>query len=152
MEHISHITGKLKHKIENAESPIEWILYSELVRLKIDCYLQYQLKGIRVDIAIPSVKLTIECDGKDYHQDKLRDAARDRAVNAQGWSVRRYSGSKIFWDAKGVALEIAKDFGLLPDESIKNEAEHLSWMEPVIFPFHQSNVDLLNEIEDEKEF
>lgn len=113
MKHISQITPVIKEAQIQADSKIEMILFYALRNLGIDCVLQYPLKGIRVDIAIPQVKLSIECDGKDYHQDKLKDESRDRAVRIQGWEVERYSGSEIYLHSEAIAISIARRYRLI---------------------------------------
>ena len=99
--------------IKEAESPIEKILYYELKKLGIKCELQYWIKGIRLDIAIPQIKLGIECDGKEYHQDELKDEARDRACYKQGWIIERYTGSDIYLFANSIAVDIGRRWHLL---------------------------------------
>ena len=111
MEKLSNITPTILNSTK-AESPIEKILYFELKRFGIECELQYQLKGIRCDIGIPSKKLIIECDGKEYHKDKLRDKARDIPCNKQGWKVERFTGSKIWKNSRKIVLDIIRKYGL----------------------------------------
>jgi hypothetical protein len=75
----------------------------------------------RIDIAIrfapldgrPGVYVAIECDGHDFHErtkeQASRDKARDRAFQAHGWIVARFTGSDIWRDAHSCAAE-AVDF------------------------------------------
>jgi len=55
------------------------------------------------------IKLAIECDGHDFHErtkeQASRDRARDRALQAEGIAVFRFTGSDIHWDADACAQE-----------------------------------------------
>ncbi len=53
--------------------------------------------GYRLDLAIDQseIRLDIECDGAAFHTDKDRDAVRDRRIEAEGWTVIRFSGREL---------------------------------------------------------
>lgn len=104
--------------VMKSESPIETTLYGQMRRYRIPCELQYKIKGIRFDIAIPSIKLAIECDGKEFHKDNLKDKSRDIASNKQGWEVRRFTGSDIFLNAKDIAKSLAIELGYYEPDPI----------------------------------
>jgi len=84
-----------------SESPIEerfWLVAQHKIKgLKQ----QYSIIHfcIRVDFAIPDVKLIIECDGYRYHNRtykmRKRDYFRDKILNFYGWKVIRLQGSEI---------------------------------------------------------
>lgn len=82
------------------ESPIESILYMQLVvdglRPPI-LQSQYYIGQYRVDFAIPSGQIVIECDGKKYH-DAITDAERDGKLKQLGWIIIRFSSEKILID------------------------------------------------------
>lgn len=73
-------------------------------------------KYIRPDIFIwvpskPKFKLIVECDGFDYHSDKVafsKDRARDRILQDKGFQVLRFSGSEIFNDPVGKSMELCE--------------------------------------------
>jgi very-short-patch-repair endonuclease len=57
--------------------------------------------------------LVVECDGHDFHErtkaQARRDKARDRALQALGFQVYRYTGSEIWADVFGCADEATSD-------------------------------------------
>jgi very-short-patch-repair endonuclease len=57
------------------------------------------------------LKIAIECDGHDFHertkQQAARDRRRDRVLQQRGWLVFRFTGSEIFNNGRGCALEVA---------------------------------------------
>jgi hypothetical protein len=58
------------------------------------------------------VPFDVECDGHDFHErskeQARRDKARDRALQATGYTVLRFTGSEIYADPAGVAAEIVQ--------------------------------------------
>jgi very-short-patch-repair endonuclease len=54
--------------------------------------------------------VAVECDGHDYHErtkeQAARDRRRDRALQAAGVSVLRFTGSEIWRDPEACALEV----------------------------------------------
>jgi very-short-patch-repair endonuclease len=70
---------------------------------------QYEIDGKYADIAFPSARLVVECDGYPYHhtrEDRDRDSLRDLNFEALGWRVLRCAGSLINRDAIACALKI----------------------------------------------
>lgn len=73
------------------------ISYPQLILFKIitscftDTMLEYAVANKSLDIAIPSLKLDIEYDGEYWHQDKAKDAKRDKELISLGWKVIRYN-------------------------------------------------------------
>lgn len=75
---------------------------------------QVQLGEYRVDFLLGASncnrRIVIECDGHDFHErTKLqaqRDKSRDRWLQTHGFSVLRFTGTEIYVDAAGSALEI----------------------------------------------
>jgi len=71
-------------------------------------------KSIRPDMLFwipssPDIRLIVECDGFKYHSDKAKftsDRRRDRALQAKGYQVLRYSGSEIYNDPIGTAKDL----------------------------------------------
>jgi len=58
-----------------------------------------------------SVKIIVECDGFQYHHEKvvfIHDRKRDRALKAKGYEVLRYSGSEIHRDPVAVSVDLAE--------------------------------------------
>ena len=90
------------------ESPIERKLYNALVFNGYTVYTQHQVGKYRGDLFIPP-RLIIECDGKAYHLNKAKDKRRDKYIEAQGYRVIRFSGSRINGDIKGILNRIDKE-------------------------------------------
>jgi very-short-patch-repair endonuclease len=70
-------------------------------------HLQHRLLDWRADFVLscPSIsdkKVIIECDGHDFHErtkeQAARDRGRDRAAQAAGYMMLRYTGSEIYRD------------------------------------------------------
>jgi very-short-patch-repair endonuclease len=74
---------------------IEQRMSQLLDRLGIEYVFQYPILRYDVDFAIPGLKIAIECDGEQWHQDKEKDLIRQQKIEAEGWFVLRYSGVKI---------------------------------------------------------
>lgn len=60
-------------------------------------------------------QIVVECDGHDFHErtkeQAQRDKARDRALQAAGYTVLRYTGSEIWKDPDGCAREVYRLVG-----------------------------------------
>jgi very-short-patch-repair endonuclease len=93
------------------ESPIERMMYEalaargEYVRTQVPC------GRYSIDIALPTYHLAIECDGKAYHstpKQKAHDKRKDKYLRANGWTVLRFTGSRIHRDMKGILKRIDK--------------------------------------------
>jgi very-short-patch-repair endonuclease len=73
-------------------TPIEQFLWEDLRDANVVIYPQYPVGRFFVDFGNPVAKVAIECDGAAYHKDKVKDAERDRILQAFGWSVYRIRG------------------------------------------------------------
>jgi len=89
-----------------SESPIEerfWIVAQHKIKGLKQQYSIVHGFFIRVDFAIPDVKLIIECDGYEYHNRthkmRKRDYFRDKILKFYGWKVIRLKliSFYIFW-------------------------------------------------------
>lgn len=74
-------------------TPIESWFWADIRACDAVLYPQYPVFNFFLDFANPVAKVAIECDGAAYHQDKAKDAARDRRLADAGWSVYRISGA-----------------------------------------------------------
>lgn len=75
-------------------SPIEenaW--YSIRSFGKVPLYPQFPVDKYYVDFGNPYVRIGIECDGAQYHQNKEKDLVRDKVLWESGWRIYRISGS-----------------------------------------------------------
>jgi very-short-patch-repair endonuclease len=74
-------------------TPIERWFWSDIRKANAVLYPQYPAHGFFLDFANPVAKVGIECDGRDFHLDKEKDAKRDALLGKHGWMVYRISGS-----------------------------------------------------------
>lgn len=73
----------------------EW-LWADIRQADVILYPQFPVGRFFVDFANPRAKVAIECDGRAYHLDKAKDAARDAELASMGWRVYRITGSDCF--------------------------------------------------------
>lgn len=66
-------------------------------------------RTVHPDFAYPSEFVAIECDGYAWHMDREafeRDRTRDNDLQALGWTVLRFTWSRLKWNQKEIANEI----------------------------------------------
>lgn len=73
-------------------TPIERAFWNDLREEGCVMYPNFPVGRFFVDFANPCARIAIECDGAKYHTDVERDAARQREIEALGWTVYRLSG------------------------------------------------------------
>ena len=79
-------------------TPIEMAIWHEIRRAGLVFYPQLPVGAAFVDFGNPFHKIAIECDGKDYHLDKLKDKRRDEMLARRGWQVFRITGADCLTD------------------------------------------------------
>ncbi|MBO8172090.1 MAG: DUF559 domain-containing protein [Bacillaceae bacterium] len=97
------------YEIWKTESPIERRLYRDLTAKGYVVKTQVPCGKYRIDLALPSYKIAIECDGKAYHstpEQKAHDRRKNQYLQRNGWKVLRFSGKKIYRDLPGILREI----------------------------------------------
>ncbi len=78
----------------NIMSPIEYQTWQAIRCFgKIPLYPQYPVSKYFLDFGNPFLKIAVECDGKEWHQDVEKDIRRDEALFEEGWKVYRISGA-----------------------------------------------------------
>lgn len=78
----------------NIMSPIEFMAWQAIRGFgKIPLYPQYPVDKYFLDFGNPFLKIAVECDGKEFHQDIKKDIRRDEKLFEKGWKVYRISGS-----------------------------------------------------------
>lgn len=78
-------------------SPIEELTWHSLRSFgQCPLYPQYPVDKYFVDFGNPKYKVAIECDGKEWHQDKDKDAKRDKILLEQGWHIFRIDGAGCY--------------------------------------------------------
>ena len=92
------------------DSPLELDLYEALLKQGIAAKTGVVVGHHRLDLAIEhdGIRLDVECDGAAFHMDREKDAARDRAIEAEGWRVMRFSGRHLSRDMEGCVEAIMK--------------------------------------------
>lgn len=81
-------------------TPIEQWLWHDIRQCNAILYPQYPVAGYFVDFGNPVARVAIECDGKAFHTDKARDERRQREIEANGWTVYRFTGSECRLDSR----------------------------------------------------
>lgn len=75
-------------------SPIEFMAWQAIRCFgKFPLYPQYPVDKYFLDFGNPYLKIAVECDGKEFHQDVEKDMRRDKRLFEYGWKVYRISGS-----------------------------------------------------------
>lgn len=108
----THTSNKYLSQLNKCESPIERKVFKALWYNGIEAVTQYPVSRYRLDLALPSFKIAIECDGKAYHsspEQKAHDRKRDAFLRKQGWKVLRFSGSAINKDISKVVQRINRN-------------------------------------------
>ena len=90
------------------DSPLELALHDALLERGISAKTGVVVAGHRLDLAIVdhSPRIDIECDGSAFHTDRNLDSARDRAIEAEGWRVMRFSGRRLCNDLTGCVEDV----------------------------------------------
>ena len=91
------------------DSPVEQMLHEALLARGIPSAPGESVAGHRLDLAVVNGhnRLDVECDGAAFHTNRDQDAERDRAIEAEGWQVLRFSGRKICNDIDACVAEVA---------------------------------------------
>lgn len=58
-------------------------------------YPQFPVLNYRPDFVNPTLKIILECDGKEFHDEK-KDRIRDQILWKEGWKVFRVTGSELY--------------------------------------------------------
>lgn len=96
---------------QKCESPIELRLYDALSLNGYYVKTQVSCGKYRIDLALPTYKIAIECDGHQYHstsEQKAHDRRKNAYLRQQGWKVLRFSGRAIHWNLPKVLAKIQK--------------------------------------------
>jgi very-short-patch-repair endonuclease len=90
------------------ESPIESVLFMQLTidgLLPPEIVNQHKIGKFRVDFAVPTKQIVIECDGAKYHDVQI-DKERDSVLNEDGWTVIRFSAIEIINDPEACSIRL----------------------------------------------
>lgn len=80
-------------------TPIESALWEDIRQAGAVLYPQYPVAGFFVDFGNPVARVAIECDGAAFHTDRAKDARRQAAIEANGWTVYRFTGRECKKDS-----------------------------------------------------
>lgn len=100
-----------EQEIWKCESYIERRVYRGLISNQLYPVPQYRVGKYFIDLAFPHQMVAIECDGKAYHsspKQKAHDRKKDKYLKDRGWTVLRFSGSKIHRDLPSVIRKISE--------------------------------------------
>ena len=97
-----------KYRKSGRMTDIERTMASILDSLGVNYVFQYPILRYDVDFAIPNLKIAIECDGEYWHRDKEADQRRQEKIEAEGWTVLRYTDSIIYKAADMIEEELSR--------------------------------------------
>ena len=88
----------------------KYLWYDFLKKLNVVVNRQKVIDKYIVDFCIPSAKMIIELDGSQHYEpdSKAYDKQRDAFLNAQGYTVLRYTNFDIKKNFDGVCSDILK--------------------------------------------
>lgn len=104
-------------EVARRQSPEQNRLFNHL-KEKIKCEKEFSISlGVRkkgypthykVDIAIPSQKIAIECDGRDHRISTViaKDKKKEKKLEELGWKVLRYWNQEILDDVNSIVTQI----------------------------------------------
>lgn len=102
--------NEIINNVNHTGSPIEKMIYNELISYGLKPIPQYPIGVFFIDLAFPEIKLAIEADGKEYHsnkEQKERDLYRQKRIESLGWVFERFSGTFINRNKEVIAAKIA---------------------------------------------
>lgn len=86
-----HIKGVVD--LRKLFTPIEDSVWDDMIYFGLRMYPQYPALKYVLDFADPFYKIAIECDGKEWHQDKAKDRKRHLELEKAGWTVYHIPGA-----------------------------------------------------------
>lgn len=89
--------GLEKYRIPHLDkmTPIEVIAFDECIGSGLAMYPEWPVGRYFVDLGNPRLKVALELDGLEFHQDWVADSKRDAELwERYGWKVFRCSGSR----------------------------------------------------------
>ena len=99
-----------------AESPPESRLRTLLAQAGVEAVPQHEVRTgagwFRIDLAIPELRIAIEYDGRDVHDQAdvfVRDRRRQNALVAEGWLVLRFSAADLRRGQRGATVGAVLD-------------------------------------------
>lgn len=87
-------------------SEAEKLVWNDLRGISADFYPQWPAGNYYIDFADPIRKIGIEVDGKEYHQDFLKDIERQKKLEEMGWKIIRISGVEVMENRENYLREL----------------------------------------------
>jgi len=107
-KHLNAILAQKSRMKQGGKTYIEEIMGDALARYSIDARYNYCVGNLWIDYAIVSQKIAIECDGERWHQDKEKEAKRDKRLEENGWTVLHFTGSEIEADIDECIAKVSR--------------------------------------------
>lgn len=87
---------------------IEAMTEKVLVDLNIPYLFEHKVRRYRVDFALPTLGIALECDGWHHRTEKGRahDAVRDAVLTEEGWNVIHVEDRLIRQDARAAIMQV----------------------------------------------
>lgn len=98
-------------RVEKTQSELERTFLKDAITVGLILESQYKIGPIHADFAIPSKKIAIEIDSKQWHstpEAHEKDKERDDIYHSHGWSVLRILGSGVMREGEGIADDIKR--------------------------------------------
>lgn len=109
--------GYLSQQVQQRTSSIETNLIAALEARGLSPQGQFSEVPFWIDIAFPSVKLAIECDGDYWHGNKrqqAKDRQKDHYLRRRGWHVLRITETEIKTDINECVAKIVSFLSTQP--------------------------------------
>lgn len=122
-------------------SYIEKMFWSDIRDHKLPLFPQFPVGKHFVDFGNPEYCIAVECDGKEWHKNKEKDASRDADLASMGWRVVRIEGWKCMlepyevngwplWDKLSeIHCLLSMDFPCEFNPNFENEDKRIAYME-----------------------
>lgn len=110
------LRANLAQQHKKYPTSIEKLLMDALDAKGVQYIFQYEVGNkFLCDFGFPESMLIVECDGDYWHSrpiQKKRDASKDAYLHACGYTVLRFSGTRLTTDIKGCMDSILSQIGL----------------------------------------
>ena len=97
------------------DSPVEemfWDAYQKLnPKSLLGLVIQHSVGKYRLDFAIPSKKIGIEIDGREFHSSQkqfVNDRERQRNLEQKGWRITHFAAKQVMNDPEGCVRKAGK--------------------------------------------
>ncbi len=115
MEALQNVPQRVQEKRQSKpkRSPIEADFQAawQVVYPSIELQHQYPVLRYRIDFAHVASKVAIELDGQDFHsrkKDRNKDYQRQHAIEDEGWTFVRFTGSQVWGDIDACVSRVYK--------------------------------------------